>query len=335
MLECLNCNTIVLSKENRCVICNDVLYPINPSTTITNIMGEGNTPMFNNQHLTDMIGCKSLKIKNEGVNPTGSFKDRGSALEIKTAKDRGFKEVVLASTGNMGASVAAYCGFFGLKCTVFVPLETSKDKLNQIEMYGGWVSGVNGDYNDCMLMAESYSRDNNVFLAGDYYLRMSGMMSLGKEILLDNNSMPDYIFVPVGNGNLLYSIYLSLKQFTNFKMPKIVGVQIAFYDNIRKAFYGDGIIKPITFKYNTIATAVNISDPLQGKGVLKALKDTDGLMSFVTDQELLWIQKTLATNGLFLEPSGALAFAGAHNLQYLLKNKNVVIIGTGHGLKGV
>lgn len=334
MLECLKCNYTTEENKNRCPICNEVLYPKDifflPEP---NIMGGGNTPMFSNKTLTKIMGCKTLNIKNEGCNPTGSFKDRGTNYEIKIANNRGYYSVVVASTGNMGASVAAYCAYYGLECFVFVPKDTAQNKLNQIKMYGGQIKLIDGNYYDCMIQAEKYAFEHEkVFLSGDYHLRMLGMMSLGKEIILDCNGIPDYIFVPIGNGNLLYSLFLSLKQFTKFKMPKLMGVQIEHYDGLTYNFhYGSGFK---TFNnYKTKATAVNITNPLQGLGALKAVKETNGNIMSVSDRSMLEAQKMLAERGLFLEPSGALSFAGLVINYKFYENKNVVCIGTGNGLK--
>lgn len=337
-LECLNCEytTDLIPVDNyRCPKCAEVLYPKTlDKISISSIMGEGNTPMYRNVHLTEMVGCNKLGIKNEGVNPTGSFKDRGTAFELGMATNYSYSKVVLASTGNMGASMAAYCAYHNYKCIVFVPEDTGQNKIDQMEMYGAQIKIIKGDYFNCMLQAENYAYEyEDVFLVGDYFWRMVGMTSLGDEILIQNNGMPDYIFVPVGNGNLLYSIFLSLN--SDFYKPKIIGVQIECFDDLFYEFtFGEK--RKIDFHdHKTPATAINITNPLQSKGVLKAVKETDGRITYVTDKDMMEARDILSKKGLYLEPSGAVAFAGVLKHKELLKDKDVVCIGTGNGMKGI
>jgi len=320
MLECLKCGNIVYKSTNRCN-CGEILYPI--VNTISQFylnkkvtMGEGNTSMFINENLKSQIGCKSLYIKNETTNPTGSFKDRGSIKEVLTALRRGYKSIVAASTGNMGISLAAYSAYVGLKCFIFAPCHTSYNKLNRMEDYGAEIYLINGGYNDCLKIAEEFSTEKDVFLAGDYNLRMIGMLSLGYELKEYN---PDVIICPVGNGNLLYSLYLSNKMLG--KKIQLIGVQIEGYNTI-----GDNLIYEVD-NINTICPAVEVEYPLQGLGVIKALKETNGYIVTVNNDDALKAQNMIAKNGLYLEPSGALSFAGGMKLN--LENKKVVCIGTG------
>ena len=321
MLECLKCGNIVYKSTNRCINCGEVLYPIVNTISQFNLnnkltMGEGNTPMFINENLKSQIGCKNLYIKNETTNPTGSFKDRGSAKEVAVALRRGYKSIVVASTGNMGMSLAAYSAYVGLTCVIFIPKDTPKDKVDRMKMYDANVYYINGGYNDCLKIAEDLAVEYNLFLAGDYHLRMLGMLSLGYE-MKDYN--PDVIIVPVGNGNLLYSLYLSNKLLG--KKVQLVGVQIEGYNTI-----SDNLIYQAD-NISTCCPAVEVELPLQGLGVIKALNETNGYIVTVNNEEALRAQEMIAKNGLYLEPSGALSFAGALKLN--LENKNVVCVATG------
>ena len=324
MLECLHCGNIVYKFANRCKNCGEVLYPIVNTISQFNLnkkitMGEGNTPMFQSDNLKSQIGCKSLYIKNETTNPTGSFKDRGSIKEVIFAKRMGYKSIVAASTGNMGISLAAYSAYVGLKCDIFAPQNTSRDKLGMMQVYGAKIHLVSCGYNGCLINAESYSKisdKNKIFLAGDYHLRMIGMLSLGYE-MKDYN--PDVIICPVGNGNLLYSLYLANKMLG--KKVQLIGVQIKGYETIR-----DNLIYEVD-NINTVCPAVEVELPLQGLGVIKALKETNGYIVTVDNKEALKAQNMIAKNGLYLEPSGALSYAGGLKLN--LENKKVICVATG------
>jgi len=321
MLECLKCNKTYNEFKNRCE-CGEVLYPVINAVSQIYLnkkitMGEGNTPMFQNDNLKSQIGCKSLYIKNETTNPTGSFKDRGSIKEVIFAKRNGYKSIVAASTGNMGISLAAYSAYVGLKCDIFAPQNTSRNKLGMIQEYGAKIHLYNCGYNGALLWAEEYTESTpESFLAGDYHLRMTGMLSLGYE-LKDYN--PDIIICPVGNGNLLYSLFLSNKMLD--KKVQLIGVQIKGYETIKNNF----IHKVDNIK--TSCSAVEVECPLQGLGVIKALRETNGYMVTINNEEALKAQDMIAKNGLSLCPSGSMAFAGAMKLN--LENKKVVCIGTG------
>ena len=192
-------------------------------------MGEGATPLLENKRLSK---AGRLLIKYEAANPTGSFKDRGSSLEITKALEFKKHKVALASTGNMGASMAAYAAFAGLECKVFIPDIVGKEKITQIKAYGAETIAVAGDYSVAMKQAEEYVLSNSdSFLTGDYPWRSEGTKTVGFEIADQLYwHVPDYVVVPVGNGTLIWSIYeafreLSLVGITD-KIPKIIGVQV-------------------------------------------------------------------------------------------------------------
>ncbi len=301
------------------------------SKTIT--MGEGGTPLLENKRLSK---AGRLLIKYEAANPTGSFKDRGSSLEIAKALEFKKHKVALASTGNMGASMAAYAAFAGLECKVFIPDIVGREKITQIKAYGAETIFVEGDYSVAMKRAEEYVLSNSdSFLTGDYPWRSEGTKTVGFEIADQLYwHVPDYVVVPVGNGTLIWSIYeafreLSLVGITD-KIPRIIGVQVENCAPVVHA-WENGLSEIIPVRNpDTIATAIACGDPIDGLAALRAIRDSGGLAIKVSDDEALSARDTLARNGIFVEPSGAVAYAG-----FLKKELpgTVVCLATGHGLK--
>ena len=296
-------------------------------------MGEGGTPLLENKRLGEK---GRLLIKYEAANPTGSFKDRGSSLEITKAIENGKQNVALASTGNMGASVAAYSAFAGLSCQVFTPRIASREKIKQIKAYGAKTVDVEGDYSVAMKQAEEYVVSNtDSFLTGDYPWRSEGTKTVGFEIADQLYwRVPDYVVVPVGNGTLIWSIYEAFRELTlvgiTENLPKIIGVQVENCAPVFDAWENDvNEIIPVNDP-DTIATAIACGDPIDGLAALKAVRDSNGEVRRISDREALDARDKLARNGIFVEPSGAVAYAGA--VKKGLEG-TVVVLATGHGLK--
>ena len=296
-------------------------------------MGEGGTPLLENKRLGQN---GRLLIKYEAANPTGSFKDRGSSLEITKAIENGKQNVALASTGNMGASVAAYAAFAGLECKVFVPDIAGKEKIKQIKAYGAETVGVEGDYSVAIKQAEKYVVSNsNSFLTGDYPWRSEGTKTVGFEIADQLYwNIPDYVVVPVGNGTLIWSISEAFRELTlvgiTDKIPRIIGVQVENCAPVVDAWENElAEIIPVRDP-DTIASAIACGDPIDGLAALKAIRDSNGEALRVSDKEALDARDKLARNGIFVEPSGAVAYAGA--VKKGLEG-TVVVLATGHGLK--
>lgn len=296
-------------------------------------MGEGGTPLLENTRLWNK---GRLLIKYEASNPTGSFKDRGSSLEITKALEFGKRKVALASTGNMGASVAAYAAYAGLECTVFVPDIVGKEKLKQIKAYGAKTIEVSGDYSVAIKNAEDYVVSNtDSFLTGDYPWRSEGTKTVGFEIADQLYwHVPDHVVVPVGNGTLIWSIFEAFRELTlvgiTDRVPRIIGVQVENCDPVVHAWENElGEIIPVKDP-KTVATAIACGDPIDGLAALRAIRDSGGEAVRVSDKEALSARDILAANGIFVEPSGAVAYAG------IIKKKlsgTVVAVATGHGLK--
>jgi threonine synthase len=296
-------------------------------------MGEGGTPLLENSRLWKK---GRLLIKYEASNPTGSFKDRGSSLEITKALEFGKQKVALASTGNMGASVAAYAAYAGLECTVFIPDIVGKEKLTQIKAYGAKTIMVDGDYSIAIKEAEDFVVSNpDSFLTGDYPWRSEGTKTIGFEIADQLYwKVPDYVVVPIGNGTLIWSVFEAFRELElvgiTGGIPRIIGVQVENCDPVVHAWENElGEIIPVKDPH-TVATAIACGDPIDGIAALKAIRESGGEAVRVSDKEALSARDILAANGIFVEPSGAVAYAG------VMKKKlegMVVAVATGHGLK--
>ncbi len=292
--------------------------------------GEGGTPLFS------LRGNPNVMVKLESANPTGSFKDRGSTIEISHAFDEGAKHVVCASTGNMGASVAAYCARAGLDCEIVLPAKTGGEKMKQISQYGAKTLCVKGDYAEAAQVAYNKYHLEGDFLVGDYAYRGEGEKSVAFEIMDQLcGQAPDYIIVPIGNGTLISGMWKGLKEMKKLglieQLPRLIGVQAAGCNTVVKAFLEGKKIKHV--KPDTIAGAVACGKPLDGVTALRALKESGGEAIALTDKDILHARSILAvTEGVDAEPSGALAFGAYHRMQ-IPPSKKVVLVVTGHGLK--
>ena len=304
--------------------CTSILEAVDITFEKEITMGEGDTPLIS----CDNLG-RNVFVKCEYINPTGSFKDRGSAIEISQALRLKKDTVVVASTGNMAASVAAYSAFAGLKCKVFIPNTIHNNKLKQIYAYGAEVIPVVGGYTVAMNLAEDYVKQHkNAFLAGDYVYRFSGTEEIGREIFY-KMSVPDYIIVPIGNGTIFCAIYKYFKGLVDRKLtsrtPKMIGVQAEGCNPIYKAWKEDTVITPID-NPKTIAIALACGNPIYGDYVLEIVKESKGELISINDVELKSAQEILGRNGFGVEVSAAAGYAGYLKRKY---SGYVVIILTG------
>lgn len=303
-------------------------------------LGEGGTPLIRSTKIEKKLGIE-LYFKLESQNPTGSFKDRGSAVEVSFAKEIGAKAIVLASTGNMAASCSCYAANAGIPCFVFVPEGTPPSKLAQVISYGGNVVQIKGSYGDASRMAEEVARKLNFYLAGDYAFRVEGHKTAAFE-LIDQlfYKNPDYVIVPMGCGTNIASYQKGFKEYQTLgfikNLPKLIGVQATGASSIINAFNKKKKdITPLD-QINTQASAIAINKPLDGIKALDAINQSKGLGFAVTDNEMLEAQHLLAKEeGQFVELASAATFAALIKLakKNNLKGKRVVCILTGSGLK--
>ncbi len=316
-------------------------YPIRDRSKVVSL-SEGDTPLYLAKKIGKQIGLPKLYVKNEGHNPTGVFKDRGSLVEITKALELGAKAVCVASTGNMAASVAAYSSQAGLPCYILVPEGTPIGKLSQTLSYGGKLIQVRGVYADCVRLAQELSERNGYYLAGDYAFRAEGAKSTAFEIIEQLHwSVPDVVIVPVGCGTNLSGIWKGFAELKELgfieKLPRMIAVQPKGCDTICNAYQNKDERYTLIEKPNTIASAVGIGVPQDDIKCFNALRDSKGTSQTASDAEILAAQQLLAQEeSIFTEPSGAIPVA---TLPELLEKaiisplETVVCIATGTGLK--
>jgi threonine synthase len=318
--------------------------PISDSSKIISL-NEGGTGLHLCHRLAKNLGLRQLYVKNEGENPTGSFKDRGMTVGVTKAVELGVQSVICASTGNTSASLAAYAAKAGLQCAVLIPSgKIAYGKLSQAMIYGAKVIQVRGNFDQALdAVLKLSEKHRSIYLLNSINpFRIEGQKSLGYEICDQlNQEAPDRIVVPVGNAGNISAIW---KGFTEFHelgvvktLPKMTGIQAAGSAPIAKAIKtGSDTIVPVSAP-ETVATAIRIGAPVSWKKALNAIRESHGTAETVTDAEILSAQKMLArVEGLFVEPASASSIAGLIKLVEngtIDKGEQIVCVTTGHGLK--
>lgn len=298
----------------------------------TNInFGQGNTPLIRLYNLEQKLQWQGkLWAKCEYQNPTGSFKDRGSVAEISEAIKQKKQGVVCASTGNMAASLSAFAAKAQLSCIVVVPQKTPLAKLQQTLITNAQIIKVMGNYDACVKKAKAIALEKNYLLCGDYPIRRIGQQSIGTE-LANSGINFDAFICPVGNGTVGCAIAEGFATYKKF--PQFIGVQGKGADPLTQAFEKKEKTFTPLLQPQTIASAMNVGNPLDGQLTLEWISKTKGIMLSVWDEEIVSAQKLLATSeGLYVEPAAAAAIAALMKLSN--RTMNLVVILTGHGLKG-
>lgn len=308
-------------------------------------LGEGGTRLHYCRRLGKLIGINSLYVKNEGENPTGSFKDRGMTVGVSKAVELGMKMVACASTGNTSASLAAYAAKAGVSCIILIPSgKVAYGKLAQAIVHGAKVVQVRGNFDKALQLVFKLSEKH-----GEIYLlnsinpfRLEGQKTIAYEICDQlNGEPPDVVIVPVGNAGNISAIWKGFTEFYNLglvsKIPKMVGIQAEGAAPIAKAIKSRKDTIEQIKNPETVASAIRIGAPVSWKKAIRAIKDSGGTAETVTDSEILEAQKMLARyEGLFVEPASASSVAGLKKLlEYgkIDKDETVACVATGHGLK--
>jgi threonine synthase len=314
-----------------------------PSRIVT--LGEGGTGFHQCKRLGQALGLKQLYVKNEGENPTGSFKDRGMTVGVTKAVELSVKSVICASTGNTSASLAAYAAKAGLQCAVLIPSgKIAYGKLAQAIIYGAKVIQVRSNFDEALdIVFKISEKHRDIYLLNSINpFRIEGQKSLGYEISeqLDNKP-PDRIIVPVGNAGNISAIWKGFTEFHNLgfvkTLPKMTGIQAEGSAPIVEMIKsGSNEMKPVS-KPETVATAIRIGAPVSWKKAVNAIRGSGGTAETVTDEEILAAQKMLSRlEGLFVEPASASSIAGLKKLVgngTIDKDECIVCVTTGHGLK--
>ena len=299
------------------------------------------TPLIKSKTIGKLLGL-DLYFKVEGKNTTGSFKDRGSAVDITVARELGASSIILASTGNMAASCACYAAAAKIPCFILVPEGVAVAKLAQVIAFGGRIIQIKGHYNDAARLAQSLAEKMGFYLAGDYAYRVEGQKTAAFEIVdqLFFQS-PDLVVVPIGCGTNIAAYKKGFSEYQQLglidKMPRLMGVQAQGASAVVRSFEQHSqVIQPQT-GVDTIATAIAVPDPIDGVKALDAIYSTDGSAVAVTDLEMLQAQYLLSTEeGLFVESASAATVAALIKVgrqQKKIADGKVICVLTGDGLK--
>jgi threonine synthase len=315
--------------------------PIEPDVKAVSL-SEGHTPLVLVSRIGAKFGLRGLHVKNEGQNPSGSFKDRGMTVAVTRAVQGGSKLLICASTGNTAASMAAYAARAGVTAMVTVPAgKVASGKLAQVYAYGAKIIRVEGDFDAALsitLEVAAEIKELSVMNSVNPY-RIEGQKNTAYEIYEQLGfKVPDYVVLPVGNAGNISAIWKGFKELKEWgisgSLPKMVAVQAAGAQPIVEAFQS-GRDSVIAVQPKTIASAINIGNPASWKKALAAIRDSKGTALAVTDEETIAARMDLASSeGIFVEPASAVPIAAVKKLMGKIeKDAMVVCVCTGNGLK--
>lgn len=302
-----------------------------PNLPITSL-GEGNTPIIKSWE-------KNLYFKLEYLNPSGSFKDRGSALAISLVKKYNLKEVNEDSSGNAGASIAFYSTAFGIRANIYMPKDAPENKKNLVKIIGGRLK-LEENREKANIAAVKDSIENKVYYVGHVFnpFFIVGLKSISYETYLEN-IFPEDIFIPVGSGSLYLGIYHGYKDLLDMglidTMPRLHSVEVPGYERIAKKIYGKEMYPD---EKTELADGLRVPGPPRINEILKTLRDTKGRSLVVSEEEIKEATKILIKKGLFIEPTSATAYAAYRKtiLNKLIDKENKVLIPlTGSGFKAL
>ena len=302
--------------------------PVSTETPVVTLE-EGDTPLLRSDRLSEATGG-DVWLKYEGLNPTGSFKDRGMTLAISKALEEGARAVVCASTGNTSASAAAYAARAGLTCGVIIPAgNVALGKLSQALMHGARVVQIDGNFDHALQISKDLADRYPITLVNSVNrYRIEGQKTAAFEILERLGAVPDLHVMPVGNAGNITAYWKGYREMDETRGPRMYGFQAR---GAAPIVQGHAIDDP-----RTIATAIRIGNPASWQGALTAASESGGEILDVSDTEILDAYKELAREGLFVEPASAASIAGLRRLAREGKvpaGATVVCVLTGHGLK--
>lgn len=303
---------------------------------------EGNTPLVARAPIASFAGCGSLVLKHEGMNPTGSFKDRGMTVAVSHARRLGMRGVACASTGNTSASLAAYAAQAGLTGVVLIPAgKTATGKLAQTIAYGATILAVRGDFDACLTLVERASQRLNLYLVNSINpFRLAGQKSIVFELLEDLDwRAPDWIVLPAGNLGNTSAFGAALVQAKALglidRMPRIAAIQAEGASPFAQSFQVDFATR-FRVTAETVATAIRIGNPASHDRAVAAMRATRGVVATVTDEEIVAAKRVIDRAGVGCEPASAASVAGVRRLVaegVIGPNDTVAGILTGHILK--
>jgi threonine synthase len=326
------------------------LLPVtDPEAEGTPLATAGWTPLYSPKYLMEKYKARRLWIKDEGRNPTASFKDRASAVVIARAMEIHAETVVTASTGNAGAALAGMAAAVQQKAVIFAPRTAPQAKIAQLLVYGAKVILVDGTYDQAFDLTVEASKEFGWYCRNTGYnpFTAEGKKTAAFEIW-ENVVIPELhpdetlsIFVSVGDGNIISGIHKGFKDLVALgwlnKMPRLYGIQAEGSAAIANAFFaGNEIINPVSCQ--TIADSISVDLPRDGVRAVRAATQTDGKYLLVSDAEILFAIAELGKVGIFAEPAGAAGYAGyvkALTTGVVNSDDPVLILNTGNGLKDV
>jgi threonine synthase len=302
---------------------------------------EGGTPLYRLERVEKELGIRRIYVKHEGLNPSGSFKDRGMTVGVTKALELRKRAVACASTGNTSASMAMYAAKAGLKAYVLLPAgKVALGKVAQALMHGADVIGIRGNFDDALRIVREVCERAGIYLLNSVNpFRLEGQKTIAYEIV-DEIGTPDAVILPIGNAGNISAIFKGFEEFREIglidEIPRMIGIQAEGASPVFRAFR-EGREDIIPFENpETIATAIRIGNPVNAKKALRAVYRSEGLVEVVSDQEIISAQKILAKNGIGVEPASAASLAGLIKLSRIGeidRDATVVCIATGNLLK--
>jgi threonine synthase len=319
------------------------LLPINSSSD-TPPLTVGWTPIYDCPKLSHRFGLKRVWIKDDGRNPTGSFKDRPSALAVVKAQELGARVITTASSGNAGSALAGICASVGMDSIIFVPASAPTAKITQLQIYGAIVVLVEGSYDEAYDLCLNASKQFGWYQRSTGYnpFTREGKKTAALEIAEQLNwEIPDKVIVPVGDGNIISGLWKGFNDLHRIgfidKLPRMIAVQSKEASAIVDAATGNGLVKDATA--NTIADSINVGKPRDAKRAVSAIRESGGFGVKISDQEIIESIPELARQtGVFVEPAAAATYAALVNVVEsggLDVGDRVLLMLTGNGLKDV
>jgi threonine synthase len=309
---------------------------------------EGDTPLHYVPRLEDEVGVRNLRIKHEGMNPTGSFKDRGMTVGVRVAQAVGVDRLACASTGNTSAALAAYGARAGLETLVLLPSgKVAAGKVAQASLHGARILEVDGNFDACLDIVQDLANRGEAYLLNSLNpFRLEGQKTIGFEILerfyADEGRYPDRIVLPVGNAGNTAALYKAFRELVRSgalapgDVPKLTGVQAEGAAPMVEAIAEDRETTRRWEDVETIATAIRIGNPVNAPKALPGIRETGGTAVAVSDEEITSAQRALASEGVGVEPASAASVAGLRKLREagdIGAGEDVVCLTTGHLLK--
>ena len=341
-LHCAKCDSVLdvayaSSPEDISVMPSPLHHPNDAIT-----LGEGSAPSVALRSVAKHLGVDDIHAKLELMNPTGSFKDRGTAVMMSVAREMGVSEVVEDSSGNAGASVAAYAARAGIRAHIFAPATAPAAKLDQIAVYGAQAHLIDGDRQAVTDAAIDYAERNAIVYASHnlspYFIE--GTKTFAYEVAAQfGANLPRNIVIPVGNGSLLIGAHKGFAELLRSgripAIPRLHAIQARAVMPIAAAYIDESAPPPPTTA--TIAGGIAVANPPRLRQSLRAVRETRGSAVAVAESDIIRCQTLLARQeGIFVEPTSAAALAGAQSLLAtgaIAPTESILLAATGFGLK--